>query len=238
VPGTALKSALEKTAFSMAQQDVRYYLNGLLVEVEADKFRTVATDGHRLAVCELVPEMEATSGVQVIVPRKGVQELLRLLGDSEEPVEVQLTANHIRVALPSLRFTSKLIDGRFPDYRRVMPQGGDKVVRADRDGLRLALQRASILSNEKYKGIRMAIAGDELRIQTHNPDQEEAEEEYTVEYQGEPLEIGFNVSYLLEILNTIRGERVQLTLKDADSSCLIEDLADSATHYVVMPMRL
>jgi len=239
MPSAALKHALEKTAFSMAQQDVRYYLNGLLLEVHPDVARLVATDGHRLAMHEVRESMDVEEVKQVIVPRKGVHELQRLLGDNDSTVEVQLTDNHVRVALPGLRFTSKLIDGRFPDYQRVMPQGGDKHMFADREGLRQALQRASILSNEKYKGIRMVLGGEELKIQTHNPDQEEAEEEFEVEYSGEELEIGFNVTYLLDILATIEGERVQLTFKDTNSSCLVEDARDEAHgHYVVMPMRL
>ncbi len=238
LPARALKHAFEQTAFSMAQQDVRYYLNGLLIELQADTLRTVATDGHRLAVCELKEVSGSPEATQVIVPRKGVQELMRLLGDGEGTVGVQLSSNHVRVMLPGLRFTSKLIDGRFPDYQRVMPQGGDKFLKADREGLRHALQRASILSNEKYKGIRMVMGDEELKIQTHNPDQEEAEEEFAVEYEGEPLEIGFNVTYLLDILNTIEGEQVQLTLRDSNSSCLVEDPADAQSHFVVMPMRL
>lgn len=239
VPSGALKHALEKTAFSMAQQDVRYYLNGLLLEVHTDVARLVATDGHRLAMHEVRESLSVDDVIQVIVPRKGVQELQRLLDDSDKPVDIQLTTNHIRVLLPGLRFTSKLIDGRFPDYQRVMPQGGDKYLLADREGLRQALQRASILSNEKYKGIRMVMEGDELKIQTHNPDQEEAEEEFDVEYRGEALEIGFNVTYLLDILATIEGERVQLTFKDTNSSCLVEDAEEgAASQYVVMPMRL
>jgi DNA polymerase-3 subunit beta len=239
ISSAALKHALEKTAFSMAQQDVRYYLNGLLFEVNPDVARLVATDGHRLAMHEIREKMEVDEVMQVIVPRKGVHELQRLLDDNDSEVDIQLTANHVRVLLPGLRFTSKLIDGRFPDYQRVMPQGGDKHLFADREGLRQALQRASILSNEKYKGIRMVLGGEELKIQTHNPDQEEAEEEFEVEYRGDPLEIGFNVTYLLDILANIEGERVQLTFKDTNSSCLVEDAQDEALgQYVVMPMRL
>ncbi len=235
----ALKRALEKTAFSMAQQDVRYYLNGLLFEVQADGARVVATDGHRLAMCEISEPPAVQEAMQVIVPRKGVHELQRLLDDKDTSVDIQLTGNHVRVFLPGLRFTSKLIDGRFPDYQRVMPKGGDKFLVADREGLRHALQRASILSNEKYKGIRMIMGEAELKIQTHNPDQEEAEEEFEVEYNGDALEIGFNVTYLLDILAIIEGERVQMSFKDTNSSCLVEDAQEGTEgQYVVMPMRL
>ena len=238
VPQGALKRLIEKTGFAMANQDVRYYLNGLMVEVSEGKLRAVATDGHRLAMSQCDAAVDAQTPQQVIVPRKGVQELMRLLGDSEEAASIALSSNHIRVRLDGVRFTSKLIDGRFPDYERVLPQGGDKEVEIDRNVLRQSLQRASILSNEKYRGIRLSFEPGVLRIQAHNPEQEEAQDEIEIGYDGSPLEIGFNVNYLLDVLNTVEGDAVQGTLKDQNSSALLRDPADPASVFVVMPMRL
>lgn len=239
LPQADLKRAIDKIAFAMAQQDVRYYLNGLLLELAGDRLRTVATDGHRLSLCEVAAELPGDEGRQVIVPRKGVMELARLLDeDAEEPASVRIGSSHVQVALPGLRLTSKLIDGRFPDYGRVVPEGGSNELRADRETLRQALARISILSNEKYKGVRLAMGPEGLRIQTHNPDQEEAEEEVEVAYEGEPLEIGFNVVYLLDILASIEGEEVRVQFTDANSSCLVTDAASDECRHVVMPMRL
>ncbi len=234
-----LKNAIDRIGFAMAQQDVRYYLNGLLLELAGDRLRTVATDGHRLSLCETMAELPAADGQQVIVPRKGVNELARLLDEqAQDPAGVRMGSNHVQVVLPGLRFTSKLIDGRFPDYTRVVPDGGTKEMRADREALRGALARTSILSNEKYKGVRLGMSTEGLRVQTHNPDQEEAEEELEVEYQGDPLEIGFNVVYLLDILTSLEGEEVRAQFNDANSSVLITDPTDEASRHVVMPMRL
>lgn len=233
-----LKHLLERTAFSMAQQDVRYYLNGLLFEMSENRLRTVATDGHRLALADAVGVGEVGNAHQVIVPRKGVLELQRLLEDSDSEARVEVGNNHVRVELAALRFTSKLIDGRFPDYERVLPRTGDKEVLADRVVLREALGRASILSNEKYRGIRLNLSNGNLKILAHNPEQEEAEEEIEVKYQGAELEIGFNVSYLLDALNAVPSEEVKLSLTDSNSSCLVESSDKSDARYVVMPMRL
>jgi DNA polymerase III subunit beta len=238
LPQKDLRELVERTHFSMAVQDVRYYLNGLLVELEPNALRAVATDGHRLAVAEVAADVRVAETKQVIVPRKGIQELLRLLEVSEEPARVELGTNHIRVALPEIRFTSKLIDGRFPDYQRVIPANADKVLLADRDSLRQALVRASILSNEKYRGVRLCVEPERLRIQSNNPEQEEAEEEMAVEYREEPLEIGFNASYMLDALNAIHSELVEIALTDANSSCLVRAPGDHSCRYVIMPMRL
>ena len=198
----ALKRLLDKTHFSMAQQDVRYYLNGMLLESDGKSLRTVATDGHRLAFCESALDSESPASQQVIVPRKGVLELQRLLGN-EGDVELAIGSNHIRAQIGDIRFTSKLIDGRFPEYGRVIPAAPPKKIFADRDILRAALQRAAILSNEKYRGIRLAVKTGVLTLQSHNPEQEEAEEELEIAYQGEEIEIGFNVNYLLDALAAI-----------------------------------
>lgn len=233
-----LRTLLEKTQFAMAVQDVRYYLNGLLLEVSTDGVRAVATDGHRLATCFMPASVELEEAKKVIVPRKGISELIRLLEATDQPATIDLGENHIRVTLPGLRFTSKLIDGRFPDYDRVIPQDSNKTLLADRDWLRQALTRTSILSNEKYRGIRLTLSPGILKIQAHNPEQEEAEEEIEVEYDGEELEIGFNVTYILEALTVIDGEKVSLSVKDQNSSCLIQTEGSLDCKHVVMPMRL
>lgn len=234
----ALKKLIDKTAFAMAQQDVRYYLNGMLFEVTGGRLRTVSTDGHRLAMCDAEARTDTVDRVQVIVPRKGVHELARLLTDEDGEVSLTLGSNHVRATIGSVTFTSKLIDGKFPDYERVLPKGGDKVVLATREELRQALQRASILSNEKYRGIRLQLTPDLLRVQANNPDQEEAEEDVTVEYSGNSLEIGFNVQYLLDVLGVLESATAKLTLGDANSSALVQDSESNAALYVVMPMRL
>lgn len=238
LPSKTLKELIDKTAFAMALQDVRYYLNGLLLEVGNGTIRAIATDGHRLAYCEKQVEISMDDIRQVIVPRKGVQELVRLLNESEEPVTLQLGSNHIRAIFDDTRFTSKLIDGRFPDYNRVIPDNGDNVITADRENLRQALVRASILSNEKYRGIRLIADKDLLQLQAQNPDQEEADVELEIDYQGDPLEIGFNVNYMLDVLNVSGSGMVQATMRDSSSSCLLTYPDQSDCKYVIMPMRL
>jgi DNA polymerase-3 subunit beta len=234
---SSLRRLLDKTHFSMAQQDVRYYLNGMLLEADGKTLRTVATDGHRLSYCEATLEHEAGPAQQVIVPRKGVLELQRLLA-GEGNVELAIGTNHVRAQIGDIRFTSKLIDGRFPEYSRVIPSNPTKKVTADRDVLRSALQRAAILSNEKYRGIRLAVRPGVLVLQSHNPEQEEAEEEVEVNYAGDELEIGFNVNYLLDALAAVDGGQVDLGLTDANNSCLLSSAATPQAKYVVMPMRL
>jgi len=233
-----LKQLIDRTHFAMAQQDVRYYLNGLMIELNEGMVRAVATDGHRLALCEMPADIKGATGQQVIVPRKGIQELNRLLSDSDDKAELQIGTNHIRVNLPDIRFTSKLVDGRFPDYQRVLPKGSDKHLVANRESMRHALTRASILSNEKYRGIRWSLGENLLKIQAHNPEQEEAEEEVEVDYNGAALEIGFNVNYLLDALGAIPVDQVEVSLLDANSSCLIQEPDSKTCQYVVMPMRL
>jgi len=235
---SSFKSLLNQTAFAMAQQDVRYYLNGLLLERENNRVRAVATDGHRLAMCEIEVDSNSEQIIQIIIPRKGVLELIRLLGDDDAPINVQISSNHIRIDLGSLRFTSKLIDGKFPDYNRVIPEPSEHPVYADKELLRQSLTRASILSNEKYRGVRIVLKQGVLRALAHNPEQEEAEEEIVVEYEGEGLEIGFNVSYLLDALSIIKDNKVKIMIKDPNSSCLILPTGESNCKFVVMPMRL
>ena len=233
-----LRDIIDKTAFAMAQQDVRYYLNGLMLEVSANYLRAVATDGHRLAYCEKETNADIADIKQVILPRKGVLELVRLLNDSDDIVKIVLGSNHLQVEFDQLRLTSKLIDGRFPDYNRVMPTDGDNVVTADRDQLRQALMRASILSNEKYRGIRLILEKNLIKLQAQNPDQEEADIELEVVYTGEDIEIGFNVNYMLDVLNVTNSDMVQAALRDSNSSFLLTYPDQPDCKYVIMPMRL
>lgn len=233
-----LKALLAKTHFCMAQQDVRYYLNGLLVEVSGDRLRAIATDGHRLALSEAGLASGSASERQVIVPRKGVIELMRFLEDSEAPVELQLSGNHIRAELRDLTFTSKLIDGRFPDYNKVIPTAHSKIISVSRGEFIETLNRVAILSNEKYRGARLALSHDRMSITAHNPEQEEAREEIVIDYAGDELEIGFNVTYLTEAVSALDSDTIEFGLTDANSSCTIRAPGDKARVYVVMPMRL
>ena len=233
-----LKGLIERTQFAMAQQDVRYYLNGMLLEVSSKRVRCVATDGHRLALSEFGKDTGFKETAQIIVPRKAVLELQRLLDASDELVTLRIGAGQIQADLDVIRLTSKLIDGRFPDYERVIPDAGDKRLQAERETVRRALSRTAILSNEKFRGVRLALDGSKLMLQTHNPEHEEAEEDLEVSYQGSPLEIGFNVNYLLDALGALTSEQFVMELKNADSSGLIYAQGDPSSKYVVMPMRL
>ncbi len=231
-----LKRLIDATQFAMAQQDVRYYLNGLMLELSEGRITAVATDGHRLALCEAQLKHNAQETRQAIIPRKAVTEMSRLLTETDAPVEIRLGTNHIQFITPEASFTSKLIDGRFPDYQGVLPKGGDKHITAQRNSLKQALTRASVLSNEKYRSIRFHLTEGTLRLYAHNPEQEEAEEELAVDYHGSELEIGFNSNYLLDTLSAIGEEHVKITLSDGNSSCLIQGREDC--KYVIMPMRL
>ncbi|MDU8925286.1 DNA polymerase III subunit beta [Pasteurellaceae bacterium LIM206] len=233
-----LRRLIEATQFSMANQDARYFLNGMKFETEGNLLRTVATDGHRLAVCTIALEQDLQNHA-VIVPRKGVLELVRLLDSNNDmPARLQIGTNNIRVQLGSVEFTSKLIDGRFPDYRRVLPRNADRILEADWDVLKQAFVRAAILSSERFRSVRLQLAQNQMTITATNPEQEEAEEIIDVSYTGEEMEVGFNVSYVLDVLNALKCSRVRMRLTDASSSCLIEDCADASAEYVIMPMRL
>lgn len=234
-----LKELFERTQFAMAQQDVRYYLNGMLLEVDGKIVRTVATDGHRLAVSEAECELQESDMLQILIPRKAVLELFRMLTEEQAAtVEVEAGTNHVRMHLGNMLFTSKLIDGKFPDYQRVIPRNTDKVVTVEREALRQALQRTSILSNEKFRGINFHLEPNVLKLEAHNPEQEEAEDEVEVEYEGEELSIGFNVGYMLEVLSVIKSERVRIQLANANTSSLISAQESDQSRYVIMPMRL
>ncbi|MGB0936561.1 MAG: DNA polymerase III subunit beta [Colwellia sp.] len=229
---------IESTHFSMANQDVRYYLNGMSIECEGTEIRSVATDGHRLAICKITNEQLSLPARQVIIPRKGILEIIRLMSPVDETINVSLGSNHIRIIDSTFSFTSKLVDGRFPDYRRVLPRNGDKIFVSNKETLRQVLSRASILSNEKFKGVRLNFSNSLLKITANNPEQEQAEEEIEIDFPYDELEMGFNVSYVLDVLNAIKDENVKFTLADANSSVVIEGSETGEALYVVMPMRL
>lgn len=233
-----LRRALEDTAFCMAQQDVRYFLNGLLLELNGSTLRTVATDGHRMGVSEVELGAGAKTVRQAIVPRKAVMEMVRVLEDVEASVELLLSANHVRLQAPGLVFTAKLIDGRYPDYSKVLPIRQPKQLTVEREELRVALSRAAILASEKLRGVRLGIGERRLKIVAHNPEQEEAEEEVATDYAGEAMEVGFNVNYLIEATSALHSEKVVLELNDPNSSCLMHSPDQRYPRYVVMPMRL
>jgi len=233
-----LRALMTNTHFSMAQQDVRYYLNGMLFDIDKGILRLIATDGHRLSLGQMKALKVESDRLQVIVPRKGIIELMRLLDDEEHEVEIIIGTNHIRAQTPLFTFTSKLIEGKFPDYKRVVPKGGDKEVIVDKELLKQTLIRASILSNEKFKGVRLLLSSGNLKIFANNPEQERAEEEIAVHYQGADLEIGFNVSYLLDVCNAVTSKDIKMIFHNTNDSVLIENSDDDSYLYVIMPMRL
>lgn len=238
LPEATLKELMERTGFAMAHQDVRYYLNGMLLDLRENSLRCVATDGHRLALAETQIETKVAAARQVIVPRKGINELQGLFESGEGQVELEFARNHLRVRRGDVTFTSKLIDGRFPDYEAVIPIGADKEVRVQRDDLRSALQRAAILSNEKYRGVKLEVGPNRLRIVAHNPEQEEAVEEVEAHTGVAELSVGFNVNYLLDALGAIGSDEVLLCLRDGQSSCLMRKPESDETRHVIMPLRL
>lgn len=235
-----LLSLISTTAFSMAQNDVRYFLNGLLIELESDVLRTVSTDGHRLSLSEHSMSFTISEKMQVIVPRKGIQEVQRLFSDSDEEITVELSNHHIIFNSSKVHFVSKLIDGRFPDYKRVIPAASQQIMTADKSLFKSALTRVSILSNEKFRGVRFELTNNKLVVHANNPEQEKAKEEISVEYQGNDIEIAFNVSYLLDVLNIVKDKEVRISMIDNNSSILIKnpDEQDNDNLFVVMPMRL
>jgi DNA polymerase III subunit beta len=238
IAGSVAKELIDRTGFAMALQDVRYYLNGLLLEIRGANVRAVATDGHRLALCDSSTDPGLSAERQVIVPRKGVLELARLIGGGEEIVELEFSRNHVRAHVGDAVITSKLIDGRFPDYEAVVPIGADKTALMSKDELKAALQRAAILSNEKYRGVRIELNPGMVRIMANNPEQDEAVEEIAAETQVQNLSVGFNVNYLLDAVNAIEGGEVLLCLRDSGSSGLIRGKDSNRIRNVVMPLRL
>ncbi len=238
LPEATLKDLMQRTSFAMANQDVRYYLNGMLFDLRESSLRCVATDGHRLAMSEAKLQDKVSSPRHVIVPRKGINELQGLFESGDAVVELEFARNHLRVRREGVTFTSKLVDGRFPDYEAVIPIGADKEVRVQRSDMRDALQRAAILSNEKYRGVKLEVSPNKLRIVAHNPEQEEAIEEIEARTGVSELNVGFNVNYLLDALGAIEADEVLLCLRDGQSSCLLRKPDSDDTRHVVMPLRL
>ena len=232
-----LKRLLKQVEFAMAQQDIRYYLNGLLFEVNGNQLNIVGTDGHRLSFTSIHLDQNYNK-TEVILPRKTVIELIKLLNDTEELVSVELYKGQVSFSFNDIQLISKVIDGKFPDYTRVIPEGHNNQFTIDRAQFLTSLQRASILSNEKYRGIRMIIADNNLKLISTNTEQEEAEEELEIQYQQDPIDIGFNVTYLIDVLTNIQDEKVNLAFLDTNSSCLFTIPNNNDYKYVVMPMRI
>ncbi len=233
----SFRQLLGKTQYAMAAQDVRYYLNGLLLLTEGKELRAVATDGHRLAFSSVAIDSELPRQ-EMILPRKTVLELNRLLSDSDDELNITLAPNQVRFAFGSVVLVSKLIDGKFPDYERVVPQGVRNHMSASRQLLLQALNRAAILTNEKFRGVRVVLGADSLKLIAANAEQEEAQEEIEVGYSGDPLDVGFNVGYLLDVLNNVQCDEVACGFNDANSSALITVPGNERFKYVVMPMRI
>jgi DNA polymerase-3 subunit beta len=231
------KTLLKQVEFAMAQQDIRYYLNGLLLEVSENELKVVGTDGHRLSYIS-TRVTESYEKQEIILPRKTVIELIKLLEDNDEEIVIELSKTQVNFSFGSIKLISKVIDGKFPDYNRVIPKGHNNSFTINRLGVLLSMQRASILSNEKYRGIRMVLSNNLLKLISTNSDQEEAEEEIEIEYNGDDLDIGFNVTYLIDVLNNAGDESVVFSFADANSSCLITLPNNEEYKYVVMPMRI
>lgn len=239
IPQDKLLFLAQRTHFAMAAQDVRHYLNGMQLEVSGNEIRTIATDGHRLAKNTAELENDAAA-FHALIPRKGVTELLRLLSSMPNTlVNLSVSGNHIRAETDQFIFTSKLIDATFPSYDRLIPKHGDKLIGVDRDSFKFCLARASILANEKYRSIRMQLESNLLRIEANNPEQEEANIEISIDYQHPKVELGFNVDYLIDVLNVLNKENVAMTFSDSDHGVLIEENSEQYNStFVVMPMRL
>jgi DNA polymerase III subunit beta len=232
-----LKQLFKQVEFAMAQQDIRYYLNGLLFEVNENRLNIVGTDGHRLSYTstELSQSYEKQ---ELILPRKTVLELIKLLEENDEEVTIEITTGQVNFSFGNIRLISKVIDGKFPDYTRVIPTGHQNHFSINRQSILLAMQRASILSNEKYRGIRLVLSQNNLRLISTNTEQEEAEEELEINYSGDAIDIGFNVTYMIDVLNNVNTEDIVFSFADANSSCLITVPNDDNYKYVVMPMRI
>ena len=232
-----LKRLFYLVQYAMAQQDVRYYLNGMLLVIEDDQIRVIATDGHRLGYAS-TKQKQKKAHQEVILPRKAVLEVGRLLDETENEVTLEVAQNQVRFSFSNIDLITKVVDGKFPDYTRVIPSNYQKHIQISRQTLLQALQRMAILANEKFRGVRWVLTDKSLRIVCTNNEQEEAQEELEVDYKGEPLDIGFNISYLLDVLSNLDSEQVDCSFGDANSSVLITIPGNSEFKYVVMPMRI
>ncbi|WP_088709774.1 DNA polymerase III subunit beta, partial [Noviherbaspirillum denitrificans] len=237
LPQKTLKHLFNMVHFAMAQQDIRYYLNGLLLVVDGKNVIAVATDGHRLAFCQVETDQNFQRQ-EVIIPRKTILELQRLLDDSDSTVDLEIASNQVKLTFTDIELISKLVEGKFPDYTRVIPKGYKNNFTIDRQTLLHSLQRAAIMTSDKFKGVRCIIAPGSLKISSTNADQEEAVEELEIDYGGDTVDIGFNVTYLLDVLNNLKADNVNVALGDANSSALITVPDNADFKYVVMPMRI
>ena len=237
LPQKTLKHLFNMVHFSMAQQDIRYYLNGLLLVLDGNNVIAVATDGHRLAFCQVETE-HSFERQEVIIPRKTIIELQRLLEETDEPVQLEIANNQVKLSFADIELISKLVEGKFPDYTRVVPKGYKNDFTISRDQLLRSLQRAAIMTSDKFKGVRWVVTPGSLKISSTNADQEEAIEELEIDYGGDSVDIGFNVTYLLDVLNNLKGDNVNIALGDANSSALITVPENADFKYVVMPMRI
>ncbi len=235
-----LKKIINNVSFAMAQQDVRYYLNGVLFDLSNEKVSAVTTDGHRLALSETNIISGINETKQIILPRKTVIELQKLLGDASDIINIVIDSNHIQFKIGNIVLTSKLIDGKFPDYKRVIPANNDKLAKINKDGLKHALVRSAIISNEKFKGAKFNFTSNLLTIETQNSERENSKEELIVDYNSDDLTIGFNISYILDVVNINHDEYIDFELKSTDTSCVIRMAEDEGIQsiYVVMPMRI
>lgn len=234
-----LKKIITNVAFSMAQQDVRYYLNGMLIEFKEEIISAVTTDGHRLALSELKTHIDVTSPRQLIIPRKSVIEILKLLNDSENKVIIEIDTNHIRFKSENNVLTSKLIDGKFPDYKRVIPANNDKIAHINKEIFKQALIRSSIISNDKFKGARFILSENLMTIETQNSEKENSKEELILDYNVEEISIGFNISYIMDVINVINDEFINIELKSPETSAVIKSSFEDINNlYVIMPMRI
>lgn len=243
LPAATLKYLLSMVHFAMAAQDIRYYLNGMLLVVEGAVVRAVATDGHRLALCEVARDgapdgAHAAGRVEAIIPRKTILELSRLLPDTDEAVRVQMAANQVKFSFASIEVISKLVEGKFPDYTKVVPANNTKTFVVPRETIMSALARTAILTTDRFKGVRWVLAPSVLKVSSTNADQEDAQEELEIDYSGEGLDIGFNVTYLLDVLGNLKSEQVKFSLGDSLGSALITMPDSERFKYVVMPMRI
>lgn len=236
-PAEKLKRLLEKTHFCMAQQDARYFLNGLLLDIHASQVRLVTTDGHRLALASYGP-LDGAEPRQAILPKKAVAELIRLCGDTGTMVELRIGSNHLHAQVEGASLTAKLIDGRFPDYEKVVPKEQQIQAVLERSALRESLGRVAILASEKYRGVRFTLTPGKLVLSAQNPEQEEAREELAAEYQGDEIEMGFNVNYVQEAIAALEGDEIEFALADGNSSATLRSASSPDLLYVVMPMRL
>lgn len=237
VPQKALKNLLSQVSFAMAVHDIRYYLNGILFVVEGTQLSLVATDGHRLAFASATLDIEVPKQ-EVILPRKTVIELQRLLSDAEGTIEMQFANNQAKFSFQGMEFVSKLVEGKFPDYNRVIPKNHQNSVTLGRAALLATLQRTAILTSDKFKGVRLNLDPGTLRVASNNAEQEEAVDELDIDYGGDSIEIGFNVTYLIDALANMSQDMVKLELSDGNSSALISIPDNTTFKYVVMPMRI